>query len=326
MVKTNCCMTGASGFVGSSVLQYLLEHTDWEFTCIASWRHKGSPLRITPNPRVTIVTHDLTGHMPAVGSFDYIINAASESSVDRSISDPVSVIENNVSSTLQVLEYARRVPPRVFIQFSTDEVFGTTSHAEEDVLLPSNPYAASKACQEMIAIAYWRTYGVPVVITNSNNIVGTGQDAEKFVPKLIEWIRNDDEVIIHTQNGRPGTRFYNPVGNVAAALLFILGRRPRRYLADVSSEMRANQPDRYILPGGKKLNNLEIARLVAGLLGKELKYKTVDVDSIRPGYDEFYTDTSGRLLELGFIPPVTLEEGLEWVKQYRARGTSHRRR
>ncbi|HSX53112.1 MAG TPA: GDP-mannose 4,6-dehydratase [Patescibacteria group bacterium] len=299
-------MTGADGFIGSNVLEFLLEHTDWDFTCICSWRHKGNPLNVKPDPRVHIVTHDLTGVIPDLGNFDYILNLASESHVDRSISEPVHFVENNVSSTLQVLEYARKHKPKVFIQFSTDEVYGATNHAEWDVLLPSNPYSASKAAQEMIAIAYWKTYGLPIVITNSNNIVGRNQDPEKFVPKIVRLIRDGKQVIIHTSKGKPGTRYYNPVENVADALLFIINNYPFK-------KLQKDRPTRFNLPGGEELNNLEMAKLIAQQLKKPLKYKLVDVASIRPGYDEFYPKTAGEITKLGWKPPLTLQKSLEWL-------------
>jgi dTDP-glucose 4,6-dehydratase len=312
MTQTHCLITGASGFIGSSVLEYLLEHTDWDFTAICSWRHKGSPLRITPNSRLNVVTHDLAGPVPEIGDFDYILNLASESHVDRSIQDPVGFIENNVSSTLQMLEYARKHKPKVFIQFSTDEVFGAMEHEEWDVLLPSNPYAASKAAQEMIAIAYWKTFGIPLVITNSNNIVGKNQDPEKFVPKLVGKLKRNERIEIHVQNGKPGRRHYNPVENVADALLFIIDQvaRPTPYERNVYEF-----PDRYSLPGGEELDNLEMARLVAKKLGiVDMTYKFIDADTVRPGYDQFYPKTEGKLTRLGWVPPLTLEGGLDWIK------------
>lgn len=304
--NTKVLLTGCSGFIGSNVLKYFIDHTNWEFTCIASWRHKGSPLSISPGPRVSVITHDLVGPIPELGDFDYIVNMASESHVDRSIADPVNFIENNVSSTLQVLEYARKHTPKIFIQFSTDEVYGANHHEEWDILLPSNPYAASKAAQEMFAIAYWKTYKLPIVITNSNNIIGHNQDPEKFVPKIVELINNNKAVTIHTANGKPGKRHWNPVDNVSDALLYILKMNYKKMNT-------ANRPPRFNMPGGEELDNLEMAQLVAKLMGKKLKYKLVDAEAIRPGYDEFYAETDGALTELGYKPPQTLEQGLKWL-------------
>lgn len=314
-------ITGASGFIGSGVLEYMLENTTWEFVCLCSFRHKGNPLNLPINDRVRIVYCDLRGEIPELGDFDYILNLASESHVDRSIADPVNFIENNVSSTLQVLEYARKhwktdkIGKHVFLQFSTDEVYGAQEHAEWDVLLPANPYSASKAAQEMICLAYWRTYGLPIVITNSNNIVGKNQDPEKFVPKLVKLIKAGETVTIHrTSTGALGKRYYNPVENVADALLFILDRFPQSYHAEVMPYKQVTHCDRYNLPGGTELDNLEMAQLIAKLLGKELKHKVEAAEKSRPGYDQFYPKTEGRLDELGWEPPLTLEEGLAWVK------------
>lgn len=300
---TRTLLTGASGFIGSGVLAYLLENTDWEFTCICSWRHKGNPLNVPASDRVEVITHDLTGPIPDLGNFDYILHMAAESHVDRSQKYPVEFIENNVSSTLQILEYAREHPPKTFIMFSTDEVYGATEHAEWDVLLPSNPYAASKAAQEMISIAYWSTYKVPVVITNSNNIVGPNQNKEKYFAKLIDLIGRGEEVQVHTINGRPGKRYYNPVQNVANALKFILE-------LGLCRDERRDRPPRFSLPGGEELDNLEFAILVAESLGKELNFHRVDVGSIRPGYDEFYARTDGELAQIGWKPIISLRDAL----------------
>lgn len=302
-------LTGGSGFIGSNVLKFLLEETDFDFTCLCSWRHHGSPIRITPNKRVNVITHDLRAPIPDIGHFDYILNLASESHVDRSIVDPVNFIENNVSSTLQVLEYARKYTPLKFIQFSTDEVYGAHEHSEWDILLPTNPYSASKAAQEVISIAYWNSYKIPVIITNSNNIVGPMQDSEKYIPKLIDKIIKGERISIHVYDGKPGVRYYNPVRNVGSALLFILTN------CDVSKA--TDRPLRFNLPGGEALDNFEIANKVASILGMPLFYDKVDVRSIRPSYDSFYPETQGALSDLGWTPPYSLDgELVDLCNQY----------
>jgi dTDP-glucose 4,6-dehydratase len=296
--------TGGSGFIGGNVLKYMLDNTDWQFTAICSWRHVGSPLNMPVDPRITVVTHDLTGKIPDLGDFDYIVNLASESHVDRSISDPLPFIENNVSLNLQLLEYARQHRPKVFLQFSTDEVYGAREHDEWDVLLPSNPYSASKASQEMICIAYWKTYAIPIVLTNSNNIVGPNQHPEKFVPKVFELLNEGKPITIHTSNGHPARRYWNNVDNVADALIFILKRPPVSY-------PNTDRPDRFNIPGGKELNTLEVAEMIAKIANKKLEVEYIAGSSVRPGFDDFYAETEGRLSRLGWKAPYTLEEALK---------------
>lgn len=299
-------MTGSDGFIGSNVLQYLLNNTNWHFTLVCSFRHKGSPFNIPLSDRVEIKTLDLRGDIPDMGDFDYIFHLASESHVDRSIADPVPFVENNVSITLQILEYARRHMPKRFLMFSTDEVYGAREHNDWDILMPTNPYAASKAAQELIAEAYYYTYQIPVIITNSNNIVGKNQHPEKFVPKTVDFIKQGKVVPIHTAAGKLGRRFYNPVDNIGSAIKFIMKQAYRPY---------SGFPPRYSLTGGEEMDNLEMAQLIAEILGKPLKYKKMEVKSLRPTYDSYYAESNeNKLHDLGWKPPVTLKEGLQWIK------------
>jgi dTDP-glucose 4,6-dehydratase len=296
-------ITGASGFIGSNVLNYLLEKTDWTFVCLCSWRHRGNPLNVPRVKRVEVITHDLRGPIPELGHFDYILNLASESHVDRSITHPVTFVENNIRLMLSVLEYARDHQPNVFLQFSTDEVFGTPDDGPPGIFAPSNPYAASKAAQEMLAMAWHATYDVPILITNSNNVIGPNQDSEKFVPKIVDLISRGELVDIHTFGGHLGRRFYNPVNNVADAILFVLNG--------------FYGYDRVSIPGGVEMNNLEVATLIAKILGRDLDYELVEVSDIRPGYDTAYQEADNLLFDLGWTPPETLEEGLQWITTFR---------
>lgn len=169
-------LTGSAGFVGAHVVEHLLVHTDWRIIGLDSFRHRGDSLRVYHDPKRYIVyTHDLTNPISdrlikKIGPVDYIINMASDSHVDRSITDPVPFCENNVKLVLTMLEYARKVKPEMFIQISTDEVYGPALnhvlHKEWSTILPSNPYSASKASQENLCISFWRSYNVPVVLTN----------------------------------------------------------------------------------------------------------------------------------------------------------------
>src|SRR5690606_4952093 len=137
-----------------------------------------------------------------IGPVDYILNLPSASHVDRSIADPGPFIRNNVEVMLTVLDYARQTRPRMLLQMGTDEEYGPApagyAHREWDTVLPSNPYSASKAAQSAIATAYWRTYQLPVVLTRTMNLIGPGQDAEKFVPMVIRRVLAGETVPIHS--------------------------------------------------------------------------------------------------------------------------------
>jgi len=223
-------LTGGGGFVGHHTLEHILKTTDWDVVVLDSFRHKGISARLravfnaNPNEikRVTVVTHDLRTPIDEItskeiGHIDVIINNASESHVDRSLIEPRHFIMNNVSIAVSMLEYARTIPDlKLFIQVSTDEVYGPAkngdSHPEYDAILPSNPYSASKASQEAIAISYWRSYDIPVVISNTMNIIGERQDVEKFIPKTISQLLSGLKMPVHANlnNGvwSSGSRYY----------------------------------------------------------------------------------------------------------------------
>jgi dTDP-glucose 4,6-dehydratase len=318
-------LSGVSGFFGAHQLEHLLENTDWHITGIASWQHKGTPERVEEvlkgNPewkdRVTIITHDLNAPFTErtkqrIGEVDYIINVASDSHVDRSITDPVPFVQNNVNIALHMLEFAREVKPEKFIQFSTDEVYGPApvgiNHKEWSTILPSNPYSASKACQEAIAISYWRTYGVPVIITNTLNLFGEMQDAEKYIAKAIRCVESGDTLTVHGKEGDIGSRFYIHARNAGDAVLHIIENvKPVEY----SDGGKIDRPERFNVVGFDELNNLEIAQLVAEIMGKELNYEFTDFHHTRPGHDRRYALDGMKLKEAGWQAPIPLTKSLK---------------
>ena len=344
-MKKRCLLTGVGGFLGSHILEEILVSTDWDVVGIASWQHKGVPERISDSihyqehkDRVTIITHDLTAPISLftasrIGPIDYVIHAAAESHVDRSIEDPVPFVHNNVNVTLTMLEWARVAKPEAFIQVSTDEVYGSApegySHKEWDTILPSNPYSASKAAQEALAIAYWRTYDVPVIITNTMNLIGERQDTEKFIPKTVKAIMEGKIMTIHVSpEGKPGSRHYIHCRNQANALVWILKTQQvamygvrkveiEHYTTsdgfDETSKASymPDRPDRYHISGQEEIDNLDMAQRIATILGKELKYELVDYHSIRHGHDTRYSLDSSKIYSLGWTPPIPFEESLE---------------
>lgn len=312
-------LTGASGFFGSHLLRHLLMKTDWEIVCVVSWKHKGTPERVEnawkdeDKDRVTIIRHDLEAPFTEwtkkrIGKIDYILNIASNSHVNRSIDDPVPFVTGNVQLVLTMLEFAREVNPELFLQFSTDEVYGPAPKEidwpEWSVIAPSNPYSASKAAQEAIAFSYWRTYNVPVIITNTMNLVGQTQDPEKYPAQLIRKINDGEVVMVHGKPDDIGSRFYIHARNAADAILFIVNNLPPKHY----KEDEVLRPDRYNIVGETELNNLELAQMTARLMGKELKYEFVDFHKGRPGHDRRYSLSGEKLEKLGWKPPEDFEK------------------
>lgn len=315
---TTVLMTGVAGFIGSHTVEHFLANTDWDIVGLASFRHSGDPLRLDvfDLDRVKIHRADLTAPISPrlidrIGKVDYVLNLAAESHVDRSIDTPRPFIENNVSLAISMLEYAREIRPKAFIQISTDEVYGAAPtgvlHEEWSPILPSNPYSASKAAQEAIAVSYWRTFGVPVIITNTMNNFGERQDCEKFVPKVIKQVYNSDRVTIHGRVGNIGSRFYLHARNHADALLYILNHLPPA----AYHEDGVDRPDRYNICGEREIDNLSLARMIAGYMNKTLNYDLEDFHSQRPGHDRRYALDGSKISSLGWVPKIPLEESLE---------------
>lgn len=321
-------LTGASGFFGSHLLRHLMVNTDWEFVCPCSWTHKGTPERLEnaiegmDKNRVIVITHDLTTPFTEqtkkrIGKIDYILNIASNSHVFRSIDNPGEFILGNTALAYNMLELARELKPEIFLQFSTDEVYGVApegvNHKEWATIIPSNPYSASKAAQEAIAISYWRTYNVPVIITNTMNLFGETQDPEKYTAQLVKKIYNGETVTVHGSEGNIGSRFYLHARNGADAVYFILKNLPPKLYNEGENLL----PNRYNIVGDIELDNLSLAKVVAEMLGKELKYELVDFHKGRPGHDKRYALDGSKLHNLGWKAPVGFEESLkksiEWT-------------
>jgi len=327
-------LTGAGGFVGHHTLAHLLKTTDWNIVATDSFRHFGISARIRavleelPNEaaRVKVVTHDLTTPIDPItakefGDPNVIINMASDSHVDRSISDPRPFVENNVTLVLTLLEYARTLPDlKTFIQIGTDEVYGPApegvNHPEWSTQIPSNPYSASKSAQEAIAISYWRTFNIPLILTNTMNIIGERQDVEKFVPLIIRFLQQGEPVPVHAieKNGRwvAGSRFYLHARNQADALRFLITHfinTPHSYSDGLE------RPERFNVRGEIEVSNDEMVTLIAKFLGiskpKSELVRFMDVEGTRPGHDLRYALNGDKLVAMGWKPPVTFEKSLE---------------
>jgi dTDP-glucose 4,6-dehydratase len=309
----------------------LLINTDYRLTCPVTFRHRGNSDRIASalagndawHRRVDVVMCDLSAPIPATvaarfGSVDEIWNIASDSHVDRSITDPVPFVTNNVALMLNLLEYARLSRPRLFLQMSTDEVYGPApagyAHREWDRIAPSNGYSASKAAQEAICFAYWRTYGVPVVITNTMNIIAETQDPEKMVPKTIRALLAGEPAVAHVSpEGVPGSRFYLHARNLADAWLWISRtQQPQLY-------PEHDVPLRYHIVGEREVTNTGLIGMIAAILGVEPRMELVSFHASRPGHDLRYALDGSRIAAAGWKAPVPFAESLERTVRWTAR-------
>ena len=308
-------ITGGCGFIGHHFVEHVYLNTDWNIIVIdkLSYASNGfERLRDTGclnNNRIKIFTNDLINPIP-IGlqkelgdDINYIVHMAAETHVDNSIKDPKLFLDNNIGSTLNLLEYARKlVNLEKFFYFSTDEVFGPalndTLFKEWDRHKPTNPYSASKSAAEQICIAYENTYKIPLIIVNVMNAFGERQHVEKFIPLCIKKIINNEKVYIHSypNKKKSGTRFYIHARNIASAVFFLI--------------QNGILGEKYNIAGEKEVSNLEMAQLIANFLEKELNYEMVDFHSDRPGHDLRYGLDGSKLFNMGFKLPVNFEESL----------------
>jgi len=314
-------LTGGLGFIGHHTVEHLLENTDWEIVVIDALRHVGRSDRLADiegyDPdRVEVYWHDLRSDLTPLyrnlRDIDYIINMASDSHVDRSLEDPVPFVTNNVALVMTVLEFARDSAFSVekFIQVGTDEVFGPAlegvMHNESAALRPSNPYSASKAAQEVIAQAWWRAYGVPVILTRTMNNFGERQDVEKYVPKVIKKVLRGETIEVHAEKvgdeWTPGSRIWLHARNHADALLHILNT------IDPKTHEEQDTPESFNIAGDEEWDNLEIVKLVERYTRKNATIEMVDFHSSRPGHDMRYALDGSKLAATGWKMPIASEE------------------
>jgi len=315
MTKT-ILLTGGAGFIGHHVAEHFLKNTDYNLIFLDRLDCSGSLQRIvqianwnTYKTRCKWVFHDLKAEINsivgnAIGRVNYIIHMAASTRVDRSITNPLEFVYDNVLGTAHLLEYARRCDGlEKMIYFSTDEVFGPaptgTAYKEWDRYKSGNPYSATKAGGEELALAYHNTYALPIMITHTMNVFGERQHWEKFIPMCISKILKEDEITIHADKTCtiPGSRFYIHARNIAGAILFLL---------------EEGEPgEKYNLVGEKEVNNLDLAQFIAKVLYRPLNAKLVDFHSSRPGHDLRYALDGSKMKELGWRLPTSFETSLE---------------
>lgn len=339
---TRVLLTGAAGFIGHHVVEYLLEHTDWDLVLLDRLDTSGNLSRITDiacfseqKHRVKFLWHDLKAPIGdqlsrEIGQVDHVIHLAASSHVDRSIEDPVLFAMDNVVGTTHLLNWARLGGMRhqgglsvnpysgLFMNFSTDEVFGPApdgyAHVENDPHFPSNPYSASKSGQEAMGYAFYVTYGLPVINTHTMNNFGERQHPEKLIPKTIRSILNGEEMpIFAEEDGQGGfkavgTRYWLDARNTASAILFLLEN--------------GKAGEAYNVIGFDELSNLEVAQKIEAhvreITGEDYKLnaKLVDFHKTRPGHDRRYALDGTKLKDMGWVPETDIDQGLQRVVQF----------
>lgn len=308
-------ITGGAGFIASHLIDHVLQHTDLEVVVLDKFTYASNGLKrlkeigAYDNPRVRIHVADCARPLgkcleKEIGHVDFLLHMAAGTHVDNSIACPRDFVEANVLGTFEMLEYARRIPGlNKFIYFSTDEVFGPAAVGQKflewDRYNSCNPYSATKAGGEELALAWANTYGVPVVITHTMNVIGERQHAEKFLPRVIRAARTKGEIVlIHTDpvTGEPGSRNYLHARDVADAVMFLLGR----------AELR----EKYNIAGDGDVSSLEILRIVGETLGVTIPYVKVNPKKVRPGFDVRYGLSGERLSAMGWTTPKTVEQNV----------------
>lgn len=292
----NILVTGGHGFIGAYVVNYFKQKHNVD--TIDSLTYASDTNRLKYG--VHTFTYDITRPLRLNKQYDYILHLAAETHVDKSIEDPLKFIKTNIIGTYNMLEFARQHPPKRFLYFSTDEVFGPAPdgvlYKEWDRYNSGNPYSATKAGGEELCLAYKNTHKLPITITHTMNVFGESQHPEKFIPSTVKKILNGETVIIHGDKTRtkPGSRFYIHARQVAEAVEFVLKQ----------------DCDKYNIVGEREVDNLTLAKMIADILGKDLKYEIVDFHSSRPGHDLRYALDGSKLKNLGWEPTDSFEESL----------------
>lgn len=304
-------VTGGAGFIGSNFTRYVLrEHRDWEVTNLDNLTYAGNLENLTDvesDNRYRFIKGDIADRElvdKLLGqAFDVVVNFAAESHVDRSILDPSPFIKTNVQGTQVLLEGARQHGVKLFLQISTDEVYGSLGtkgkFGEDSPSLPNSPYAASKAAADCLCRAYYYTYDLPVIIARCSNNYGPFQFPEKLIPLTITNALEDKPIPIYGDGLNVRDWIHAEDHCRALGLMIEHGKTGEIYNIGSNNER----------------TNLELVQHILDIMGKSHSLITFVAD--RPGHDRRYAlDTSKIERELGWRPAMPFEAGLrntiEW--------------
>ena len=314
-------VTGGCGFIGSNFIRYMLnKHPDYMIINIDALTYAGNPENlkdIKGNPNYRFFRTDIRNkymveQIFAFFTIDYIVNFAAESHVDRSIIEPDVFLTTNVIGTQVLLnaaknqwklhpddKYDRSYKEGVrFHQISTDEVYGSADgggkFTEDLPLKPSSPYSASKAGADMVAMAYHRTYGMPITISRSSNNYGPYQFPEKLIPLMMISCISEKPLPVYG-NGLQ-IRDWLHVNDHCRAVDLILNS--------------GKDGDIYNIGGSNEKANIDVVKRIIHTLGKS--EELINYVKDRPGHDRRYaTDSTKIETQLGWSPEYSFEGGLE---------------
>ena len=310
---TNVLVTGGAGFIGSHLVDALLERPSTTVTVLDRLSSGGSRANLETHDgdgRLRFVLGDVTDMAlvdELVAGSRSVIHAAAESHVDRSIEDPGAFLRTNVIGTQTVLEASRTHDVRM-LMVSTDEVYGPgepddSVFDEERPLRPVSPYAASKAAADLLCSAYVLTYGAPVTIVRGTNAFGPRQ-IERAVPTFSICALEGRPIPVYGE-GRQRREFLYVTDWVDAALTVLDDGEPGAI---------------YNIGGGHELENLELAKQICALAG--VPDSQIEFVPDRPGHDFRYGLRSDRLRDLGWEPRVSFDDGLartvQWYREHLA--------
>ncbi len=309
-------VTGGCGFIGSNFIRLLLrDRPGATVVNLDVLTYAGNPENLADlerDPRYRFVRGSITDPAAvaqAIGDgVDGIVNFAAESHVDRSLRDASVFLETNVLGTQVLLDAALRLPPKCFLQISTDEVYGSLGESgrftEESPLAPSSPYSASKAAADLLVRAAHYAFGFPVVITRSSNNYGPYQFPEKLIPLFLTNAMEDRPLPVYG-TGRNVRDWIYVEDNCAGILAALERGRPGAV---------------YNLGGGHEVSNLDVTQAILRATGKPETLIRFVTD--RPGHDFRYAlDASLAIRELGWSPRVSFADGIErtatWYRERR---------
>jgi len=335
-------ITGGAGFIAHHLIYYILKTTNWEIISLDRLDYSGnlnrldnilSSLTEKDRARVKIVFHDLKSELnpwisKEIGEVNIILHLAAGSHVDRSIEFPIEFVMDNVVGTANILEYARYINNKSsqfekFVYFSTDEVFGPApdgiNYKENDRYNSTNPYSATKAAGEELAVAYENTYNLPIIVTHTMNVFGERQHPEKFIPMCIKKIRDGETVTIHSDKSKKiaGSRHYIHAEDVSEAILFLLNNKTINEV-----DWGGAKCPKFNIVGAEELTNLELAEIIAKSQNKKLHYEMVDFHSSRPGHDLRYALSGEKMKSLGWTPKIKIHSRIKQVVEWSLNNSS----